>query len=298
MAIPQWGMRCDLHVHTRHSGMCTIPLAKAFCRESYNEPLAVYEKLRRLGMDLITVTDHDSIDAVEALRGRLDFFLSEEVTCRLPSGTELHVGVYDINERDHVELARRRTDFEAFTAYLSEHNLFFSANHVFSSLTGRRRLEDFLLFETAFPAVETRNGHMLARANENAAALADFAALAEVGGSDAHAMASVGCTYTVVPQARSKDEFLEGLRRGYGRVRGETGGIWKLTRDVLAIGRSMLVEDPRTLAAVPLALAVPAITFGNYIVEQTFARWWMAQYRRARAERMRVTATPIAEVAA
>jgi len=292
-------MRCDLHVHTTHSGMCTFPLIKHFCRESYNDPVAVYEKLKRLGMDLVTITDHDSIDAAEALRARPDFFLSEEVTCRLPSGTELHVGVYDITERDHVELARRRLDFESFTAYLGDHNLFFSANHVFSSLTGRRTLPDFVLFESAFPALETRNGHMLARANENAAALADFTARAEVGGSDAHAMASVGCTYTVVPRARTKEEFLNGLRHGYGRVRGETGGIWKLTRDLWAIGRAMVRDDPRTLAAAPLWLAAPAITLGNYVIEQAFARWWMSRYRRLRASRGRnVAANPIAEAAA
>ena len=67
--------------------MCTVPVLQAMCRESYNDPLAVYEKLKRLGMDLVTITDHDSIDAVEALRRRPDFFLSEEATCTLPSGT-------------------------------------------------------------------------------------------------------------------------------------------------------------------------------------------------------------------
>jgi predicted metal-dependent phosphoesterase TrpH len=103
-------MRCDLHVHTTHSGMCTVPILRKFCRESYNQPLEVYEKLKRLGMDLVTVTDHDSIDAVEDLRSRPDFFLSEEVTCTLPSGNQLHVGVYDITERDHIELQRRRHD--------------------------------------------------------------------------------------------------------------------------------------------------------------------------------------------
>ncbi|HKE28320.1 MAG TPA: PHP-associated domain-containing protein [Bryobacteraceae bacterium] len=279
--------------------MCTFPLVKAFCRESYNEPLAVYEKLKRLGMDLVTITDHDSVDAVEALRSRADFFLSEEVTSTLPSGTELHVGVYDITERDHTEMARRRSDFESFCAYLGERDLFFSANHVFSSLTGRRALEDFVLFESAFPALETRNGHMLARANENAAALADFTARAEVGGSDAHAMGSVGCAYTVVPRARTKEEYLNGLRHGFGRVRGETGCIWKLTRDVLAIGREMVRHDPRTAAAAPLALAVPAITLGNYVVEQFFARWWMSRYRRLRAARGRnVAANPVVEAAA
>lgn len=278
-------MRCDLHVHTKHSGMCTIPLLRHVCRESYNEPWAVYDKLKRIGMDLVTVTDHDSIDAAEALRSRPDFFLSEEVTCRLPSGTELHMGVYDITERDHVELQRRRDDFESLTAWLRERNLLFSANHIFSSLTGRRALEDFELFERQFPALETRNGHMLARANENAAAMADFAGKIEVGGSDAHALRSVGCAWTAVPRARSRQEYLDGLRRGQGRVRGATGGYCKLTRDVLAIGGQMMRRNPFTLPITLLAWSVPLIMAGNYAMEFVFARWWMAQYLRARAAR-------------
>src|SRR5215469_3962375 len=111
-------MRCDLHVHTLHSGMCTVPVMRAVCRESYNQLLEVYAKLKRLGMDLVTITDHDSIDAVEVLRSRPDFFLSEEVTCTLPSGGELHVGVYDITEADHVQLQRRRNDFASLRVYL------------------------------------------------------------------------------------------------------------------------------------------------------------------------------------
>ena len=285
MAPYNKGMRCDLHVHTNHSGMCTIPLLRRVCRESYNEPLAVYEKLKRLGMDLVTVTDHDSIDAAEALRSRPDFFLSEEVTCHLPSGTELHMGVYDITDRDHVEIQRRRDDFESLTVWLRERNLLFSANHVFSSLTGRRSLADFELFERDFPAIETRNGHILAHANENAAALADFSAKAEVGGSDAHAMASVGCAWTVVPRARSRQEYLDGLRRGLGKVRGDTGGYWKLTRDVLTIGGQMVRHNPLTLPLAPLALGVPLVMLGNYAAEGIFARWWMSRYLRARPQR-------------
>ena len=276
--------------------MCTIPLLRRVCRESYNQPLAVYDKLKRLGMDLVTITDHDSIDGAEALRSRPDFFLSEEVTCRLPSGTELHMGVYDITDRDHVEIQRRRDDFASLTAWLRERNLLFSANHVFSSLTGRRSLADFELFEREFPAIETRNGHMLAYANENAAALADFSAKAEVGGSDAHAMASVGCAWTVVPRARSRQEYLDGLRRGLGKVRGDTGGYWKLTRDVLTIGAQMLRHNPLTLPLAPLALGVPLVMLGNYAAEGIFARWWMSRYLRARARRF--ATVEVAEVAA
>ena len=56
-------MKCDLHVHTVHSGMCTVPLLNRICRESYSSAQYVYETLKRCGMDLVTVTDHDSISA-------------------------------------------------------------------------------------------------------------------------------------------------------------------------------------------------------------------------------------------
>lgn len=291
-------MRCDLHVHTLHSGMCTIPLLSRVCGESYNQPREVYEKLKRMGMDLVTITDHDSIGAAEELRSRPDFFLSEEVTCRLPSGGELHVGVYDITERDHIEFERRRDDFTSFRAYLEERDLFYSANHIFSSLTGVRRIEDFELFEHAFPALETRNGHMLRIANENAARLADFTARAEVGGSDAHAMASVGCAYTVVPYAHDRREYLDGLRRGLGRVRGETGSYLKLSRDLWSIGGSMVKSNPWTLPVSLLGVAVPLVTLGNYVVESVFARWWMSRYLKLRALRVASSAAgPVAEAA-
>ena len=242
--------------------MCTIPLLRRVCRESYNEPLAVYEKLKRLGMDLVTMTDHDSIDAAEALRSRPDFFLSEEVTCKLPSGTELHVGVYDITERDHVEIAAPPQRFRIAGARgCDERNLFFSANHVFSSLTGRRAPEDFrAVSNRAFPALETRNGHMLARANGNAAGAGR---LGGAGRSGRQRRARHGARWaardTVVPRARTK-AGIPGRRcgAGQGRVRGETGGFWKLTRDVLAIGRTMVRENPWTLPLAPLGVAVPA----------------------------------------
>src|SRR5579863_3465306 len=118
-------MKCDLHVHTRHSGKCSIPLLKRICRESYNDPETVYQSLKRRGMDLVTITDHDSIDAAESLRHYPDFFLSEEVTVEMDSGSEMHVGVYDINERQHVEIQRRRNDLQRLFAYLEEQRLFF-----------------------------------------------------------------------------------------------------------------------------------------------------------------------------
>jgi len=258
--------------------MCEVPVVRAVCRECYNNPLAVYERLKQSGMDLVTITDHDSIGAVEALRSHPDFFLSEEVSCTLPSGAGLHVGVYDVSEHDHIEIQRRRDDFESLIAYLNQRRLFFSANHVFSSLTGWRAASDFALFETDFPAIETLNGHMLPLANRSAADLAAFASKFEVGGSDAHAMGSLGCAFTEVSGARSRQEYLDGLRHGQGKVMGQSGGYWRVTRDVYAIACSMVRELPLTLALAPLFLAVPLVTLGNLARETVFAQTWSARY--------------------
>src|SRR5438094_6908489 len=132
------GMRCDMHVHTMRSGMCTVPGFRRICRESYNDPREVYEILKRRGMDLVTITDNDSIGAGEPLGKYPDFFLSEEISCLTPDGTRLHVGVYNIGERQHVELQRRREDLLSLIFYLQDQRLMFSVNHVFSRLTGRR----------------------------------------------------------------------------------------------------------------------------------------------------------------
>src|ERR1700704_1315390 len=144
-------MKRDLHVHTMHSGMCTVPVFKRICRESYSDPLEVYDTLKRRGMDLVTITDHDSIDAAEALRHHPDFFLSEEVTCRTSRGTELHVGVYDLAERDHIQIQRRRDDLAALFAFLDQRDLLFSINHAFSGLTGAAKNPISRSLPVAFP---------------------------------------------------------------------------------------------------------------------------------------------------
>jgi len=275
-------VRCDLHVHTVHSGMATLPVLRRFCRECYNPPEALYEKLKLLGLDLVTVTDHDSIDAGESLRRHPDFFVSEEVTCRAPSGNEVHVGVYDITESQHVEIQRRRNDLPRLVAYLEEQRVFFSVNHIFSALTGRRTADDFDWFEACFPAVEVLNGHLLASNNQLAARLASHARRITVGGSDAHALRSAGSVWTEVREARNKAEFLEGLREGRARVGGESGNYWKLTLDVLTVSAEMFREKPYTLLLAPFLVGIPAVTFINHLLEGRFARKWGQAWARMR----------------
>jgi predicted metal-dependent phosphoesterase TrpH len=260
--------------------MCNTPGLSLVCRESYNDPQQVYDRLKRLGMSMVTLTDHDSIDALEVLRRHPDFFLSEEVTARMPSGTEMHLGVYGITERDHTEIQRRRKDFIALLMYLTERKLFFSANHVFSGLTGHRDEEDFSWFASYVPAFEVRNGQMWPEANGAAERLAKKLTKVGIAGSDAHTLAGLGLTYTEVPGVRTVDEFLAGLRAGSGIVHGAHGSLAKLTVDVYRIALAFFREKPWALPILPLTALVPAITAGHWLNEIRFCRKWSAALDR------------------
>jgi predicted metal-dependent phosphoesterase TrpH len=278
-------MRCDLHVHTVHSGMCTIPIARRFCRESYNQPEAVYETLKGRGMNLVTVTDHDSMDAAASLSHYSDFFASEEVTCILPSGSEAHVAVYGIDERQHIEIQRRRSDLPAFLAYLNERNVVFGINHIYSGLTGRRTLEDFEWFEREFPVVEVLNASMVRLSNAAAARFAQYSGKTAVAGSDSHTIGGLASAWTEVPGARTEAEFLAGLRHGWTRIHGVSGSYWKLTRDILTIARELMRERAWALALAPALFALPAVTLLNYLHETAFAGRWARAVAQAHSSR-------------
>jgi PHP-associated len=288
-------MKCDLHVHSAHSGMCTAPLFRRVCRESYSAPREVYVRLKEKGMDLVTLTDHDSIAGGEELRRYPDFFASEEVTCRMPSGTVVHMGVLDITERQHEQIQRRRNDLPSLLVYLTERRLLFSVHHLFSALTGRREIGDFSWFDAYFPAMETRNGQMLPFHNRCASRWAERHGKIGTGGSDSHALPSLAGSYTEVPGARTKAEFLAGLRAGKGVIRGRHGSYAKLTRDVVWIAAEMIRQRPCTWPLICLLPVVPLATLFAALQEMGFARLWNARVARTGADaEPRLSGVPVA----
>lgn len=302
-------MRCDLHVHTRHSGPVGIPLLRHLGRESYSEPLDVYWTALRRGMDLVTLTDHDTIEGVAEIAHLPHVFTSEEVTCLLPGGRKLHLGVFDIDERRHVRIQALCDDAEALFAYLAEQALPFCLNHPFSPLTGRREMDDLHLGFDRVPAIEVVNGMMPDSSNASARAAARVAGRARVGGSDAHAMASVARAYTEVPGARDRDDFLAGLRRGRTLARGRGGSYGRLAVDIATVfggavrenaalaGRSPadLARFAAVAALLPVLLVLPAIAALNYARERIMAG---AYHRRYRASLVRRRVLPLPTKAA
>jgi predicted metal-dependent phosphoesterase TrpH len=292
-------MRCDLHVHSKHSGPVDLPLLRHLGRESYSEPLDVYWTALRRGMDLVTLSDHDTIEGALQIAHLPHVFISEEVTCALPGGRELHLGVWDIDERQHARLQEVCDDAEALFAHLAEEALPFGVNHPFSPLTGRREVADLhLAFERA-PAVEVLNGMMPRASNDCARAAARVAGLAGVGGSDAHAMAAVARAFTEVPGARTREEFLEGLRQGRTLARGRSGSYARLAADIVAVftgavgenlglaGRSLadLGRFAGVAALLPALILVPGFALFSYARERVMADVHHRRYRTSLTER-------------
>src|SRR6185369_7382621 len=177
----------------------------------------------------------DTVAGALELGGRSDFFVSEEVTCLLPERRELHVGVFDITEAQHEQIARRRRDAESLFAYLAEQRIPASLNHPFSPLTGRRAVEDLHLGFAGTLMIEARNGMLPAATNDCARRTASLLGRATMGGSDAHTLASVARAYTIVPGARDKAEYLAGLRRAATLPAGHSGSYARLTADIFRI---------------------------------------------------------------
>jgi predicted metal-dependent phosphoesterase TrpH len=278
-------MRCDLHVHSIHSGPVDLPLLRHVGNECYSQPWDVYEAAVRRGMTLVTLTDHDSIAGALELRGVSNTFVSEEVTCELPAGRQIHLGVFDIDERQHERIQALRRDAEALFAFLAEERIPACANHLFSALTGKREPGDLHRALGGLPLVEALNGMMPRPTNEYALAAGSDRGLRPVGGSDAHTLATVARAYTLVPGARNREEFLAGLRRGLTVPAGRSGGYARLTADVARVFAGGYLEAARDalsgpraaarlagmLIALPVLVLIPAFTAGIHLHERLFA---------------------------
>ena len=238
-------LRADLHVHTWHSGYNhDLPFLKS--RDCYADPLAVYRAAKRRGMDLVAITDHDSIDGGLELLSRLpdgrDVILGEEISCWLPvpgatgadARVEVHFGAWGMSEQAHREIQPLRGNAFEVAAYLRAAGIFFAFNHPFHFYRGQLPLETYLALVDAAPAVEVRNGAMLPAHNRLAAALAAARGRVPVGGSDAHTLRRVGTTWTASP-GDSRETFLANVAAGRGRVGGVHGSTLQLAGDIYGV---------------------------------------------------------------
>ncbi|MBL9103011.1 MAG: glycosyltransferase [Myxococcales bacterium] len=114
--------RVDLHLHSHASNVTDYYAANAFAiPESYSDPKALYRLLRRRGMALVTLTDHNSIAGVRELldAGLPDVFLSSELTATFPEdGCNIHITVANVSEAQFAEADRLRANVYELVAWL------------------------------------------------------------------------------------------------------------------------------------------------------------------------------------
>lgn len=235
--------KADLHVHSCHSRTKHLPALSPL--DSYSKPRSIYDIAKARGMNLVTITDHDSISGCLELLDEspdlADFIISEEVTARVPElSLTIHVGVFDIKPQQHQEIQSLRHNAVELVEYLRQNRILFAVNHLFHEFRRLEQLGDYMRYIGAlFNVFETQNGSMSRQHNELVAWLApaivgsgnDFAV---IGGSDAHTLRRVGTTYTA-SKATNKAEFLEDIRCGRTFVGGRHAGHWTIALDVYGV---------------------------------------------------------------
>jgi len=199
----------DLHVHS----LCSPDVISARTQH----PKYLYQRARDLGMDFVTFTDHDTLQAYELLSPDAQG-LVRGVEIKIKDaelvGHTIHVNVYDLNMEQFQELEETagNGDLHSFLAYLRRNNLPFVYNHpLWFEPNEQPNLETIPLLFKIFPVVEY-NMHRIRRKNEITLELARRFGNGLVASTDTHS-GMVAQAYTI-SQGESFQEFFRNIQSG------------------------------------------------------------------------------------
>jgi predicted metal-dependent phosphoesterase TrpH len=280
-------VKIDTHVHTHYSGYTGLAPLTRLMRESYNTPERVYALAKARGMDLVAITDHDTISGALTLAERPDVIVGCEVTAHFRDGVRVHLNVLDITEAQFAEIDRARLAIHELMPYLRAEGIFVSLNHVASRVNGHVTAAHLAWLLPWVDGMEVRNGSRLAVQNSAACALAAAAGSVPCGGSDAHTERGIGRTWVEAPAATCRASFMRELRAGRVQVGGQHGHYFTMASDILRFATNfyrerigMLLRHPLAwrnhavcgvaIAACPLVLVPLVLAHGHFRDEERF----------------------------
>ncbi|QGY39234.1 glycosyltransferase [Pseudodesulfovibrio cashew] len=228
--------KVDMHVHSRFS---TRPsqwiLQKIGCPESFTEPSALYAVAKSRGMDLVTITDHNTVRGALEIAHLPGTFISEEITTYFPEDRcKLHVLAYDITEAQHEDIQRHRENVFDLVPYLREQGIVHVLAHPLFAVNDRltpAHFEQALLLFDVFEENGTRDARQNQVLRDILTRLTplDMERLANtyglephgerpwekgiMGGSDDHSSLNIARMHTVFPGAPTVNNVLESIRR-------------------------------------------------------------------------------------
>ncbi len=252
-------LKADLHVHSKYSKRPSEwVLRKIGCSESYTEPKKLYALARERGMDLVTITDHNTLAGSLELANLEDTFLSEEVTTYFPEDQcKLHILVYDINEKQHEDISRLRENVFEFVKYLNKEKIVYALAHPLYPINDKltiEHLEQALILFNNFEINGSKDdlqNQILQEILKNLTEkdiehLADRYNLEPVGhepwskrligGSDDHSSLNIGATHTEMEGVSSVKEFIAGIEQKMARVNTITFGPKAMGHNLYSIG--------------------------------------------------------------
>ncbi len=281
---PRGLTRMDMHCHSHASkkpvmaalGLIDMP-------ECYSPPEKVYEQARARGMDLVTITDHDTIDGVMELveRGFEGVVIGEEVTVYFPEDRcKLHILVWALTPELHEEIEQLdlRNDVYAFSHWLHQHNLPHSFAHPLYVQNGKLTTWHLERAALMFKGWEVLNGahagahrsvverylssltparvQELQRRHTLAPLWSRVWQKATTGGSDDHGLLNIGRTWTGVLGDHGQTltdgrEFLRRVMAGRSVVGGQAGHAALLAHQLATVGANYYARrieahtDPR-----------------------------------------------------
>lgn len=216
--------RADLHVHTT----CSFDVLPA---KDLN-PENLYEKALEMGMDYITFTDHNTVEAYEILGWDREKLVSgAEISIYDPelAGHTLHINVFELDREEFselMEIAKIEQNLKSFIGYLKRHNLPFIYNHPFWFDFHRQpNPSEVPKLAKLFPVLEY-NMHELKQKNELTIALAEMFGKSIVATTDTHS-GKLGQVYTLA-KGNSFREYFRNIEKGRNYIVPED-----LTRELL-----------------------------------------------------------------
>ena len=239
--------KCDLHIHSRYSARSEEWLFRRLdFPDSYTDPRELYGELLKLGMDYVTITDHDTIEGCLQISNLPHTFVSEQVTTYFPQDQcKIHVLVWGISEAQHRDIERARDNIFELQRYLHTSQIAHAVAHPFYSINGKLEashlerlillfkhfegingLRDALLSELAqrlFGSLTSEKIDKLAEKHNLAPTHAEPWKKILIGGSDDHGGMFIASAFTETPPADSVQQFLEHVRAGNCSAHGQGG---------------------------------------------------------------------------
>ena len=167
MSELKW-LKSDIHLHSKHSKQPAQWLLRRMgTQESYITPREIYRKAKDRGMDLVTITDHNTIDGCLEIAHKEDVFTSAEITSAFPEyDCKVHLLVYGIDEKIIKECIWHSENIYDLREYVLKNNIIHCLAHPLYSVNEKLSLEVIEKLLVLFNTFEGLNGGRVGSTND------------------------------------------------------------------------------------------------------------------------------------